>query len=102
MVVLVEAIGADVPGGRLLARRSYVERVLGAGKTDVDDSSPLADGKCHRRRARRGCHEPRMLFAAPVLDHESRAVRIEKETLGVARPWRAQVDQEHDRKFETF
>ena len=41
-----------------------------------------------------------MLLAAPVLHHKAEVVGVEEKALGVPRPRRPQVDQEHHRELQ--
>src|SRR2546430_12376345 len=43
-----------------------------------------------------------MLLAAPVLHHEAQVVRVEEQSLCVARPRRPEVDEEDDRELQAF
>ena len=102
MVVIFEAVGSDLAGRHLFARRRHVQRVPGACETDVHDAPALAYRQRHCRSAGRCLDIVRMFFATPVLHHETEIVRIEEEPLGVARTRWTQVDKKDDWELEAL
>ena len=102
MVVILDPVCPQLVSRRLVAGRGHVKRVLGTREPHVDDAPALAYRQRDRGRARRSIDVTRMLLATPVFHHESEAVGVEEQPLGVARAWRPQVDQEDNRELKSF